>query len=260
MAHGYWVIILLAGCVLAVLPMPLWLLWARPSGWRWCSSTGLSRCRTAGNTDRPVLGILLDALEGQCWARMLSLVVVTLLSLDPVPAPAGVQCIAAGRHGGSVLIGINQLVCQWVQNSRGGQPDHAVPAAGCIQCPAVAGRAADPEAPAAPLYGELNVRPATGPRPRPRPVDGNCSTSWAPAPVIPRLSMKPGPASRPRSTWRASPGRRPCALPRVIPVTATRYFAADTAAVVDGEVLVNRETISMASTYWLCVRAAVIWC
>lgn len=121
-ASGYGVILLtfLAAYVLAVIPLPQWLLWARPE---WVAITliywTIALPQRVGMVTALLLGVGLDVLEGAVLGQnAFALVVVALLSLTlyqrlrvySLPQQAGVVFI---------LIGINQLVCQWVQNLEG---------------------------------------------------------------------------------------------------------------------------------------------
>ncbi len=121
-AHGYWVILLtfLLAFVLAVLPLPAWLLWARPefvtlSLIYWC----IALPHRVGMLSALLLGIFLDALEGAVLGQnAFALVVVALLSLA-LYQRLRVYSLAQQCGVVFVLIGINQLICQWVQNLQG---------------------------------------------------------------------------------------------------------------------------------------------
>lgn len=121
-AGGYWVILLtfLGAYILAVMPLPQWLLWARPE---WVALAliywTIALPHRVGMVTGLALGVGLDVLEGAVLGQnAFALVVVALLSLTlyqrlrvySLPQQAGVVFI---------LIGINQLVCQWVQNLEG---------------------------------------------------------------------------------------------------------------------------------------------
>ena len=121
-ASGYWIILLtfLGAYVLAVMPLPQWLLWARPE---WVALAliywTIALPHRVGMVTGLILGVGLDVLEGAVLGQnAFALVVVALLSLTlyqrlrvySLPQQAGVVFI---------LIGINQLVCQWVQNLEG---------------------------------------------------------------------------------------------------------------------------------------------
>jgi rod shape-determining protein MreD len=126
-AHAYWVIIasFLAAYVLAVLPMPQWLLWVRPE---WVALVliywTIALPHRVGILTGLALGILLDALEGAALGQnAFALVVVALLSLTLYQR---LRVFSVLQQAGTVfvLVGINQLVCQWVQNLEGvGNPD-----------------------------------------------------------------------------------------------------------------------------------------
>lgn len=121
-ANGYWVILLtfLAAYVLAVLPLPLWLLWARPE---WVALTliywTIALPHRVGMVTALVVGVGLDIIEGALLGQnAFSLVVVSLLSLS-LYQRLRVYSIAQQSGVVFILIGINQLVCQWVQNLEG---------------------------------------------------------------------------------------------------------------------------------------------
>lgn len=121
-AHGYWLIItsFLVAYVLAVLPMPQWLLWARPE---WVALIliywAIALPHRVGILTALVLGLMLDALEGATLGQnAFSLVVVALLCQTLYQR---LRVFSVLQQAGTVfvLIGINQLVCQWVQNLEG---------------------------------------------------------------------------------------------------------------------------------------------
>jgi len=120
--HAYWVILasFFAALVLAALPLPRWLQAARPE-WvalfliYWC----MALPHRVGLVTGLVLGILVDVLEGAALGQnALALVTVALLALllyqrvrvFSLPQQAGVVF---------VLVGIHQMICQWVQNLEG---------------------------------------------------------------------------------------------------------------------------------------------
>jgi len=121
--HAYWVVLasFLVALVLALVPLPLWLLWGRPE---WVALVliywAIALPHRVGMVTALLLGIFLDVLEGAVIGQnAFALVVVALLSFTlyqrlrvfSLPQQAGVVFI---------LIGINQLVSQWVQNLEGG--------------------------------------------------------------------------------------------------------------------------------------------
>ena len=121
-AHAYWVIIVsfLAAYVLAVLPLPHWLLWVRPE---WVALVliywTIALPHRVGILTALLLGILLDTLEGAALGQnAFALVVVALLSLTLYQR---LRVFSVLQQSGTVfvLVGINQLVCQWVQNLEG---------------------------------------------------------------------------------------------------------------------------------------------
>jgi rod shape-determining protein MreD len=120
--HGLWVIwaSFLAACVLAVVALPEWLMWARPE---WLALTliywTIALPHRVGLLSALLVGLGLDALEGAVFGQnVFALMVMSLLSLIlyqrlrvyNVPQQAGTMFI---------LIGIHQLICQWVENLQG---------------------------------------------------------------------------------------------------------------------------------------------
>lgn len=121
-AHGYWVILLsfLVAYVLAVLALPQWLLWGRPE---WVALAviywTIALPHRVGIATALLLGIGLDVLEGAVIGQnTFALVVVALLSLM-LYQRLRVYSLVQQAGVVFVLIGINQLICQWVQNLEG---------------------------------------------------------------------------------------------------------------------------------------------
>ena len=121
-AQGYWVILasFFVAYVLAVLPMPLWLQWARPE---WVALTmiywAIALPHRVGLITALLLGLMLDIVEGAVMGQnAFALVVVALLCLTLYQR---LRVFSLWQQAGTVfvLIGINQLVCQWVQNLDG---------------------------------------------------------------------------------------------------------------------------------------------
>lgn len=120
--HGYGVILLtfLAAYVLAVLPLPQWLQWGRPE---WVALALIYWCialpHRIGIATGLVLGVGLDVLEGAVLGQnAFALVVVALLSLV-LYQRLRVYSLWQQSAVVFILVGINQLVCQWVQNLEG---------------------------------------------------------------------------------------------------------------------------------------------
>ena len=120
--HGYGIILLsfLTAYVLAVLPLPQWALWARPA---WVALTliywTIALPHRVGMVTGLLLGVGLDVLEGAVLGQnAFALVVVALLSLMLYQR---LRVYSLSQQAGVVfvLIGVNQLVCQWVQNLEG---------------------------------------------------------------------------------------------------------------------------------------------
>ena len=121
-AQAYWVIVLtlLAGLVLAVVPMPGWLLWARPE---WVSLVliywVIALPHRAGLVTAVCLGICVDVLEGAVLGQnALALLIVALLSLTLYQR---LRVFSLWQQSGIVfmLVGLHQMICQWVQNLEG---------------------------------------------------------------------------------------------------------------------------------------------
>ena len=121
-SQGYWVILLsfLVAYVLAVLPLPQWLLWGRPE---WTALAliywTIALPHRVGIVTGLLLGVGLDVLEGAVLGQnAFALVVVALLSLILYQR---LRVYSLWQQAGVVfvLIGINQLICQWVQNLGG---------------------------------------------------------------------------------------------------------------------------------------------
>ena len=120
--HGYGVILLtfLVAFVLAVLPLPGWLQWGRPD-WvvlvliYWC----IALPQRVGIATGLVAGLGMDVLEGAVLGQnAFAMVVVALLSLILYQR---LRVYSLWQQAGVVfiLVGINQLICQWVQNIEG---------------------------------------------------------------------------------------------------------------------------------------------
>lgn len=121
-SHGYGFILLtfIAAYILAVLPLPHWLLWGRPE---WLALVliywTIALPHRVGMVTGLLLGVGLDVLEGAVLGQNASaLVVVALLSLTLYQR---LRVYSLWQQAGLVfvLIGINQLICQWVQNLEG---------------------------------------------------------------------------------------------------------------------------------------------
>ena len=121
-AQGYWVILtsLLVALVLALVPLPEWAVWARPE---WVALTLIYWClalpHRVGIITALAVGLALDGLEGAVLGQnALALVVLALLCLVLYQR---VRVFSLAQQSGVVfiLVGINQLLCQWVQTLQG---------------------------------------------------------------------------------------------------------------------------------------------
>ncbi|GAB5453285.1 MAG: rod shape-determining protein MreD [Halioglobus sp.] len=120
--YGYPVVLLtfLVAAVLAILPLPEWLLWGRPE---WVALVliywVIALPQRVGIATALLLGIGLDVLEGAVLGQnAFSLTVVALLALV-LYQRVRVYGLAQQAAIVFVLVGINQLICQWVQNLQG---------------------------------------------------------------------------------------------------------------------------------------------
>ncbi|MEM9255999.1 MAG: rod shape-determining protein MreD [Pseudomonadota bacterium] len=119
---GYLIILgtFIAAYVLALVPLPQWLQWGRPE----CLALTLIYWTIAlpqrvGVFTGLMLGLGLDVLEGAVLGQnALALVVVALLSLV-LYQRLRVYSVLQQSAVVFVLVGINQLICQWVQNLQG---------------------------------------------------------------------------------------------------------------------------------------------
>jgi rod shape-determining protein MreD len=124
--QAYWVIVasFLAALVLAILPLPAWLLWGRPE---WVALTliywALALPHRVGVVTGLVLGVVVDVLEGAVLGQnAFALAVLALLSMTLYQR---LRVFSLVQQSGVVfvMIGIHQLVCQWVQNLQGAGAD-----------------------------------------------------------------------------------------------------------------------------------------
>ena len=120
--RGYSVIILtfLVAFVLAVSPLPQWLQSGRPE---WVALTliywTIALPHRIGVATALVLGVGLDVLEGAVLGQnAFALAVVVLLALT-LYQRLRVYSLWQQAAVVFVLVGINQLICQWVQNLEG---------------------------------------------------------------------------------------------------------------------------------------------
>ncbi|MCB1699342.1 MAG: rod shape-determining protein MreD [Pseudomonadales bacterium] len=121
-ARGYWVILVsfLVAYVLAVLPLPQWLLFARPE---WVALTliywTIALPHRVGIITALPLGVMLDALEGAVLGQNAFALVVVALLCFTLYQRLRVFSVLQQAAVVFVIVGINQLVCQWVQNLEG---------------------------------------------------------------------------------------------------------------------------------------------
>ena len=114
------VVTLCVAMLLAILPMPEW---ARPFRPQWVTLVllywAIALPQRVGMVTGLLLGVGLDVLEGAVLGQnAFALVVVALLSLT-LYQRLRVYSLWQQASVVFVLIGINQLICQWVQNLEG---------------------------------------------------------------------------------------------------------------------------------------------
>lgn len=132
--HAYWVIAasFLLAFVLALVPLPEWLQWGRPE---WVALTliywVIALPHRVGLVAALLAGIFVDVLEGAVLGQnAFALVVLAVLSLTLYRR---LRVFSLLQQAGVVfvLVGVHQLVCQWVQNLEGagaGSPLFLLPA------------------------------------------------------------------------------------------------------------------------------------
>lgn len=120
--HSYWVILLtfLVAVVLALVPLPIWLLWARPE---WLALVlvywTIALPHRVGIFTGLLLGVMMDVLEGAVLGQnAFSLTVVATLALILYQR---MRVTNLWQQAAMVflLVGLNQLICQWIQNLQG---------------------------------------------------------------------------------------------------------------------------------------------
>lgn len=121
-AHAYWVILasFLAALVLAVLPLPQWLLWGRPE---WVALVliywVIALPERVGIFTGLLLGVMLDVVEGAVMGQNALALAFTALLASMLYQRLRVFNLWQQAAIVFVLVGINQLLCQWVQNLEG---------------------------------------------------------------------------------------------------------------------------------------------
>lgn len=121
-AHGYWVVIftLFIAMVLAVLPVPVSLMWARPE---WVALVLVYWCiaipHRVGVVVAMLAGLAMDLLEGAVLGQ--NTFALSVLALLSVALYQRLRVFSLWQQSGIIflLIGIHQLICQWVQTLEG---------------------------------------------------------------------------------------------------------------------------------------------
>jgi|TARA_R110000772_G_scaffold30535_2_gene75800 rod shape-determining protein MreD len=110
----------LVAALLAVVPLPEWLQWARPE---WVALTLLYWClalpHRVGIFTALLLGVLVDALEGAVLGQ--NAFSLTVLALCALLVYQRLRVFSLWQQCGVVfvVIGLHQLIGQWVQNLEG---------------------------------------------------------------------------------------------------------------------------------------------
>ncbi|MCR9186345.1 MAG: rod shape-determining protein MreD [Halieaceae bacterium] len=110
----------LVAALLAVVPLPAWLQWARPE---WVALTLLYWClalpHRVGIFTALLLGVLVDALEGAVLGQ--NAFSLTVLALCALLVYQRLRVFSLWQQCGVVfvVIGLHQLIGQWVQNLEG---------------------------------------------------------------------------------------------------------------------------------------------
>ncbi len=119
---AYWVILatFFLALVLSLLPLPTWLAWGRPE---WVALVliywVIALPQRVGIFTALLLGVMLDVAEGAVMGQnAFALVAVALLGLLLYQR---LRLFSLWQQSAVVfvLIGINQMICQWVQNLEG---------------------------------------------------------------------------------------------------------------------------------------------
>lgn len=120
--HAYWVILgsFFVALVLAILPLPGWLQWGRPE---WVALVliywVIALPHRVGLLTAVLLGIVVDALEGAVLGQnALAMIVVAALALT-LYQRLRVYNLWQQSAVVFVLVGIEQMICQWVQTLHG---------------------------------------------------------------------------------------------------------------------------------------------
>ena len=120
--HSYWVILLsfLVAVILALVPLPAWSQWARPE---WLALVlvywTIALPHRVGIFTGLILGVMMDVLEGAVLGQnafALAVVASVALILYQRMRVTNLWQQAAMVF---LLVGINQLICQWIQNLQG---------------------------------------------------------------------------------------------------------------------------------------------
>ena len=110
----------LVAALLAVVPLPAWLQWARPE---WVALTLLYWClalpHRVGIFTALLLGVLVDVLEGAVLGQ--NAFSLTVLALCALLVYQRLRVFSLWQQCGVVfvVIGLHQLIGQWVQNLEG---------------------------------------------------------------------------------------------------------------------------------------------
>ncbi len=121
-AQGYWIILLsfFAALVLALLPLPRYLLMLRPE---WVALFliywSMALPHRVGLITALCLGILLDVLEGAVLGQNAAALAAVALLVSLLYQRVRVFNLWQQSAVVFALVGISQMVCQWVQKAEG---------------------------------------------------------------------------------------------------------------------------------------------
>ncbi|KGE03214.1 rod shape-determining protein MreD [Pseudohaliea rubra] len=121
-ASGYWVILasFFVACVLAVLPLGPWLAWLRPE-WLLLVLTYwvIALPHRVGLVTAALAGLLMDVLEGAVLGQNVLALSLAALLARLLYQRMRVFSLAQQALTVFLIVGLHQLVCQWIQNLEG---------------------------------------------------------------------------------------------------------------------------------------------
>ena len=120
--HSYWVVLFTftVAFIFALVPVPAWLMWARPE---WLALVlvywTIALPHRVGIFTGLILGLVLDVLEGAVLGQ--NALALTVLGALALILYQRMRVTSVWQQSAMVflLVGINQLICQWIQNLQG---------------------------------------------------------------------------------------------------------------------------------------------